>query len=69
MPPFTPPKLSEKRLKALQNQVHFSNQEIQSLVDDLHEDDMLTHVEQVMHALPKASDALLSQLEEGGASQ
>lgn len=69
MSSFTPPRLPAKRLKALKNQVHLSNEEIQGLVDELHEEDMLTHVGQVMNALPQASEALLSQLEEGGTSQ
>jgi hypothetical protein len=69
MPPFTPPKLSVERLNALQSQLNLSHEEIQGLVDELHEKDMLNHVEQVMHALPDACEALLAQLEDGGTAQ
>lgn len=69
MSSFTPPKLSIKRLDALQSQLDLSHAEIQRLVDELHEKDMLSHVEQVMHAIPNASENLLSQLEESGTAE
>lgn len=69
MPPFTPPKLSAKRLEALQSKLNLSREEVQGLVDELHEKDMLDHVEQVMHAIPDVSEALLSQLEEAGTAE
>jgi hypothetical protein len=69
MPPFTPPKISVERLEALQSKLNLSHEEVQGLVDEIHEKDMLNHVEQVMHAIPDASEALLSQLKESGTAE